>query len=324
MQESTGLITAWLLDGEGGAKALTWPEIEALTPEHGMHWVHLDYTHPQSAEWLTERSGLDPLVSEALLAAETRPRAASMAGGLLINLRGVNRNPGADPEDMVSIRLWCDGKRLVSTRRRRLATVAMLDEQLRAAEGPVDLADLLARLADGMVTRLGLVLDEQGEELAELEEQLLEGDAQQLRAPLMNLRRVAIQLRRYLAPQREALLRLSAERVVWFDEPTRASLRETLDTLTRHIEELDAIRDRATVAYEELGNRLAEQLNQRMYLLSIITGVFLPLGFLTGLLGINVGGIPGADSSWGFASVVVLIALLVGGQLYYFRHKGWL
>ena len=87
---------------------------------------------------------------------------------------------------------------------------------------------------------------------------------------------------------------------------------------------VDAVRERAAVTQEELLSRLSEQLNQRMYVLSIVAAVFLPLGFLTGLLGINVGGIPGADNAQAFwiFSGLLLIAVVI--QLLVFRWKKWL
>ena len=89
-------------------------------------------------------------------------------------------------------------------------------------------------------------------------------------------------------------------------------------------EDLEAVRERAAVSQEELLSRLSEQLNQRMYVLSIVAAVFLPLGFLTGLLGINVGGIPGADNAQAFwiFSGLLLIAVVI--QLLVFRWKKWL
>ena len=81
--------------------------------------------------------------------------------------------------------------------------------------------------------------------------------------------------------------------------------------------------DRAGVAYEELSNRLAEQMNMRMYVLSIVAGIFLPLGFLTGLLGVNVGGIPLAENPWGFIGVSVFLIAITIAQLAYFRWKHW-
>ena len=92
----------------------------------------------------------------------------------------------------------------------------------------------------------------------------------------------------------------------------------------RHLEDLDAIRERAAVTQEELQSRLAEQQNIRMYVLSIVAAIFLPLGFLTGLLGINVGGIPGSDNPSAFVIFVLILASLLALQVLYFRKKKWL
>lgn len=121
----------------------------------------------------------------------------------------------------------------------------------------------------------------------------------------------------------EALNRLQSERVSWLSEHDRLQVREAYDQSTRYLEELDSARDRAGVAYQGLSSRIAEQMNTRMYVLSLIAGLFLPLGFLTGLLGINVGGIPLADSLWGFFEVVVFLLILVLVQIVIFRRKHW-
>ena len=118
--------------------------------------------------------------------------------------------------------------------------------------------------------------------------------------------------------------RLLTEKIVWLDESDRIRLREVYDQLTRHIEDLDEARDRAAVTQEQLVNSLAEQMNSKMYILSIVAAIFLPLGFLTGLLGINVGGIPGADSKLGFTVFILLLGLVVVFQVWLFRKKKWL
>jgi zinc transporter len=285
--------------------------------------MHLDYTVDGVRNWLLEDSGLDPLVGEALIAEETRPRCVSMAGGLLISLRGVNNNPGADPEDMVSIRLFCTEQRVISTRRRRLLSIRDLVQALERGQGPGDTGELTAMLADRLIERMGRVIGELDERTDELEEAIIEEGDLVVRSGLLELRREIIQLRRYLAPQREALNRLALEKVPWIDSHDRLQIRESHDTVTRYVEDLDAARDRAGVAYEELAGRQAEQMNTRMYLLSLIAGLFLPLGFLTGLLGINVGGIPLANSHWGFFIVVVSLVMLILLQVVIFRRKHW-
>ena len=98
---------------------------------------------------------------------------------------------------------------------------------------------------------------------------------------------------------------------------------EEADRVARYVEDLDAARERAAVTQEELDNRLAEQMNSRMYVLSLVAALFLPLGFLTGLLGINVGGIPLADDPMGFVEVVIILVVLVAIQVVIFMRKKW-
>lgn len=135
--------------------------------------------------------------------------------------------------------------------------------------------------------------------------------------------REAITLRRYLAPQHEALRQLSFEEFSWLSELNRAKVREVADRLLHHLDNLEAFRERASVLQAELSNRMSEQLNSRMYVLSIVAAMFLPLGFLTGLVGINLGGIPGSESPFGFLVFSLLMIMILALQLWYFSRKHW-
>ena len=61
-----------------------------------------------------------------------------------------------------------------------------------------------------------------------------------------------------------------------------------------------------------------------MYVLSIVAAMLLPLGFLTGLVGINLGGIPGSESPFGFLVFSLLMIMILALQLWYFSRKHWL
>jgi len=123
MSEQDGLIAAYMLDGKGGARELTWTEVCAWTPDQGVLWVHLDRGGTETGRRLSEDIGFGPIRVEALMAEETRPRSVAHKDGLLVILRGVNLNPGADPEDMVGIRVWVDANRIVSVRKRKLMAI---------------------------------------------------------------------------------------------------------------------------------------------------------------------------------------------------------
>jgi zinc transporter len=323
MTTNDGLLNAFLLDGKGGGTPLEWSEVDSWTPAQGALWVHLDFTRPGTHQWLEQKSGLDPLLAEALIADETRPRCESLDEGLLLSLRGVNSNPGSEPEDMVSIRLFCTGERVISTRRRKLLTIGDLVEALKQGKGPRTTGDLTAMLADRLIERMSDVVNDLEERIDNAEEKIIAEAGQAGRGSIQELRREIILLRRYIAPQRDAMNRLSIAKVPWLGKRNRLQLRESADMITRHVEDLDSARDRAGVAYEELSSRLDEQMNSRMYVLSLVAGLFLPLGFLTGLLGINVGGIPLADNPLGFLEVVLFLIFLIVIQVIVFRRKKW-
>jgi len=71
-------------------------------------------------------------------------------------------------------------------------------------------------------------------------------------------------------------------------------------------------------------NRLSEQMNKAMYVLSIVAAIFLPLGLLTGLLGINVGGIPGTESPFAFAIVSLFLVVIAILLIWHFKRLKWL
>ncbi|MFT5049825.1 MAG: zinc transporter [Chlamydiales bacterium] len=322
-EESIGLLRAFLLNGEGGGAALGWEQVREWTPQDGSLWVHLDTEDDTAEAWLRERSGLDGVVCDALLANETRPQSRTIGDGLLVILRGVNLNPGADPKDMVSLRLWGDSTRMVSLSRRRLMAVSELAEEVGKGVGPKNSADLLTVLAGHLLEHMAPALEDLGDAVDAQEEKAVTESPSELQADLAGLRRQVISLRRHLAPQREAMVQLAQCTASQFDEDHRAVLQHLADHVVRYVEDLDELRDRTAVTHDLLAGRQADSMNRRMLMLSLVAAIFLPLGLITGLLGINVGGIPGAANEWAFLVVCALIVLLAGLQLFIMRKMKW-
>jgi zinc transporter len=319
--DSDELISAFVLDGRGGGRALTWDQVEAWRAGDGLLWIHLDREGEGVRAWLETHGGLESWVTDALLAEETRPRVTASGDALLIILRGVNLNPESDPDDMVSLRIFVDRHRVISTRKRMVRAIADIREALGRGEGPSDAADWVTTIVDRLIQRMGPVIGNIEDEVDALEEHVLSQQSHELRTKLATLRRQAIALRRYIAPQRDAMAHLQTVQVSWLTDPHRIRIREVSDRITRHVEDLDAARERAAVTQEELAGKLAEQMNKTMYSLSIVATVFLPLGLLTGLLGVNVAGIPGSDYPWAFSILSMGLLMIAVGEVLYFRRR---
>jgi zinc transporter len=110
----------------------------------------------------------------------------------------------------------------------------------------------------------------------------------------------------------------------WLDERVMGRLRETVDRVTRIAEELDEMRERSAVIQDELASRISHRMERTMYVLTVVATIMLPLGFLTGLLGINVGGIPGAETPWAFWAVTIGLIVAVAFEVWLFRKLKWL
>jgi zinc transporter len=239
-------------------------------------------------------------------------------------LRGINNNAGAAPEDMISVRAWIEPHRVLTLRRRASTSVKSIAADLARGAGPRTTGELALLLVERMVEHAVARVDALGDAVAACEDRALDGALPDLRATLADHRRRAIALRRFLAPQREAMARLGSLDVPWLDSQHRARIGEVREDMMRAIEELDAARDRAAVTQEELASRVAEVANQRLYVLSIITAFFLPLGFVCALLGVNVGGVPLQKDDWAFWALCGLFVLGGAAQYWLFKKRGWL
>jgi zinc transporter len=153
---------------------------------------------------------------------------------------------------------------------------------------------------------------------------VLTAESGAMRGDLGALRREAIALRRYLAPQREVMIRLSLSPAPWLRPEDRARLREVGDRTTRFVEDLDAARERAAVLQDELNTRLSDQMNRTMYVLTVVATVLLPPSLITGLLGINVGGVPGTGTAGAFWIVIALLLILALGEIVLLRRLKWI
>lgn len=322
--EDNGLIGAWLLDGTGRAREIGWAEVRGWTPEQGALWLHLNRGAATVKTYMMQEAGLEPEVAEALLAPDVRPRVVPTTKGLLINLRGINFNPGADPEDMVALRVLLEGARLITTRQRRVMAIDDIRGRLMQGTGPKDTTDAFLAIAHALMLRIGQVLEELEDETDALEDELLADRAERLRDRLGLVRRRAVKIRRHLAPQREALNRLFVETTALIDERDRLVLRELADTTTRYVEDLDSVRDRAAVLQEEWGNRLAEAQNRNSYLLAVVAGMVLPLSLVTAVLGVNIGGMHEGAAGEAFWLLVAALCGLAVLQFVLYRVMRWL
>ncbi len=320
------LLFGRVLDGVGAGRPIDWEEARHWQPSQPgeVMWVHLCRNRPGVEEWLAQLDIPEP-TRELLVSDRTRPRAFREGNTLVATLRGINFNPGAEPEDMLSMQLWCDGARLITLRRLPLQTprrvLAMID---RRETGPTDAGALITELTEAMITRMNRAIVDMNEHIDALEEQEQDDDAEEMLEKIAIIRRNCLGLKRHMGPMHEALEAISRYAPDWFEQHDRREIAESIDRLRRYLEDLDISKESAVVLMDDIRGRSIARNEQATYLLTIVAGIFLPLGFITGLLGINVGGMPGVEDGDAFWIVVALCCGILLVQLALFWKWKWL
>ena len=314
-------ICAFDISHDGEAVPLSPDQISASGNPNGYRWLHFNLADEGFRPWAL--AALPRIAANALLQSETRPRCDRTGQGLILNLRGVNLNPGAHPDDMVSLRMWIADGLIISARVRKIFAVDALREKMVEGKGPLTINDFLAELVYALTKRIETVSLELVEDTDSLEELSLESGSK-IAGDLASLRQSVIKLRRFVRPQSDALADL-AEGDEWPMDPAhRDQIQETANRSKRALEELDSTADRLKAIQDHLDVIHATALGRNSYILSVVAAIFLPLGFLTGLFGINVGGMPWVEANFGFALVSVG-SFLIGLILFLiFRHLKWL
>ena len=320
------LLFARVLDGTGGGRAIGWDALQGWQPATPgeVLWMHLCRNRPGVYEWLQESLAIPEPTAELLTSDATRPRAFREGDTLVATLRGINFNPGAEPEDMVSMQLWCDGGRLITLRKDPLQTPRDTLALIDAGRGPRDAGALITSLTEQMITRMNRSIVDMNDHIDICEEADLEDNADETLDHIARIRRNCLALKRHMGPQHVALEAISRDAPGWFEDHDRREIAETIDRLRRYLDDIDVSKESAIVLMDELRARALARSDRTNYVLTIVAAVFLPLGFLTGLLGINVGGVPGVEDSDAFWIVVGLCAAIFAMQLVLFWRWKWL
>lgn len=313
-------VFAWLLDGKGGIKPL---QDSDCVDKDNPSWLHLNYVQPESARWLESTPLLPNLVREALAGESLRPRVTRIGEGSLITLRCINGNTDERPDQLVAMRLYIDERLIVSTRQRR---VLALDDTIRDLEegtGPTDVGSWLVDVCDALTDHASEFIEELHDKIIDLEDNLLDQQVPP-RGLLALLRKQLIVMRRYMAPQRDVYARIASDRLPWMNDDQRRRMQDIADRLGRGLDEIDACIARTDVMADEVAQLMQESLARRSYTMSLMAMVFLPSTFLTGLFGVNLGGIPGGGWRFGFSLFCIGLVLLIGGVIWWLRRSKWL
>jgi zinc transporter len=268
--------------------------------------------------------GVSEPTAEMLVSDQTRPRAFREGEALVATVRDLNFNPGAEPEDMISMQLWSDGARIITLRRAPQQSPNEVSALLERGQGPRDAGAMVTQIVELLIDHLNHAIVDMNAMLDRLELDDSEVQVDQRVREISAIRRDCLALQRHMSPQHEALEQIGRDAPAWFEPHDRREIVESIARLRRHLDDIDISKESAVVLLDELRARAQAVSQVATYKLGVMAGIFLPLTFFTGLLGSNVAGIPYAGEPWAFWAVVGLCGAITAVILLLFWRLRWL
>jgi zinc transporter len=317
-----GLLRFAYILGTPTPQRLNLDEILRWEPNQGALWVHLDRIKTLP-EWLKDHQAIDPALLQSLLAESRRLRVEVLDHEhLLIVFRTVNVPVASAADVKQDTRACLSPMRALTMSDSHLGIFEDCAQQIESGRGPKTIPEFLVRLMDNLVKRAELGVLQIDADMTDVELDQEKGTVIEADRPRA-IRRRAMQLRRSMTPYREVLVQLNHLRLQWLRDKIQDAWNPMVEDAAEVVEEVNGVLDRARLVQESISDRLAKELNQRVYVLTLISGMMLPLTFLTGLLGVNLGGIPGANSPWAFTFFCVLLGIVGVCQVLVFRRLRW-
>jgi zinc transporter len=300
---------------------------EVLQDDRGAGtWLHFNLNDARARSWLDQHSGFAEDALEQFLEVEARPSMRVYRGAVVFVVSDMHhefnhRSLDPDAADFGALRIYLDSKRIITGRRHPLKTIDLvrrdMARQTELAEPIEVLENFLEQLADTFAETVSAL----SQELDDAEDRILTGRFRDQSSVLNRDRRMLVRLRRSIGANASALSGAADAIARLFAGDHRERVARSLARLGALAQEIDFVLERSRILQEEIANHLSETTNRNLYVLSTVTTTLLPITLITGIFGMNVGGLPWANSPNGFAGTMVLITLSVVVTLFALRSR---
>lgn len=285
-------------------------------------WYHCHRETDGLPEWLVNIGMQDSLV-DLLIDTDTRSNFHLLEdGNFLLILRGVNLNAGDEPDDMISLRIIYYKHSIITLRRKPFEGVSSIQRSLEKHGLPNTISDLIFSLVEKINEQIEKVLDDVESSMDDIEDNIDNLTREQQRT-LTLLHRRFLRLSRFLKPQTIAI-QAFYENIPQHLRKHKQRLLNQKEASQRINEAIESNLLQISMLRNDIQQSLGERMNRNAYYLSLTAGIFLPLGFFTGLFGINIGGMPGVDNPEAFRWFCIAMGLLgLAGFLMLRRLRFW-
>ncbi len=319
--DNQGLICGFLLHAQAPAEHLLWDAASQAFFTHQAVWLHFNLVDSRARNWIAKCDRIPELAREMLLSNDSRIGLETVENGIVGGLGDLHYEFSDDPDELGLLWVYVDDTCIITGRTHPLKVIDRLRRELMGGECIETPILLLVLLLQELTETFGTVTTFLNDRVDNIEDRILKEWLQGEGGELGRVRRLLVQLRRHVSAERNALFYVSMRMPSWCSETDLLLLQQAIERLDSVAQDLGVIQERGRLLHEEISSQLEGATNRNLYVLSMVTIVFLPLTLITGIFGMNVGGLPWVDDKSGFEWVMINMAITAIVTLYILRRR---
>ncbi|MFC1780740.1 magnesium/cobalt transporter CorA [Planctomycetota bacterium] len=297
-------------------------------------WINIDGLHDvEIIEKIGKQYDFHPLVLEDILHTGQRPKFEDMENYIFIVLMMLRFDAQSQSVVSEQVSLMLGQNYVISFQENIGDVFEQIRDRIRNGKGRIRKmsADyLMYALLDAIVDGYFGILEKIGEKIESMEEELVSNPTDKMLRQIHSLKREMIFLRKSVWPLRELISGIQRTESDLIKESTDAYLRDVYDHTIQVIDTVESFRDMVTGMLDIYLSSISNRMNEVMKVLTIIATIFIPLTFIAGIYGMNFNpevspwNMPELNWRWGYPAVWLVMLLVTGVMLYYFKKKKWL
>ena len=291
-------------------------------------WINIDGLHDID---IIEKTGrhfdIHPLILEDILNTGHRPKAEEFENMLFVVLKMLDYDKAAGKIRSEQFSLVLGSNFLITFQEVQGDVFDLVRERIRKPQTRIRKSgcDYLAyALIDAIVDHYFIILEALGDKIEDLEAELLDDPSQRTMAIIHGLKQEMIYVRKHIWPIREIINGLVKNESPLVQEQTHVYFRDVYDHTIQVIDTIESYRDVLSGMLDIYLSSVSNKMNEIMKVLTIIATIFIPITFVAGIYGMNFKYMPELDWRWGYFMVWILIVVVAGIMIGYFKKKQWL
>lgn len=302
--------------------------VESLNDASSVSWINVDgLQNIALIEEIGKQFGLHPLTLSDIVETKNRPKVEDAETYIYIALKLIHYETAKDRLGTEQVSIILGKNFLVSFHETKASIFDKIKERLKKGNCRVrELgADYLAyELIDAIVDDYFKILEKFSEKIEGLESRLVKSPTKAMLGQIHTLKKQVLFLKRSVWPLREAISQFERGNSSLIKKGTLIYMRDVYGHIIQAIDTVETYRDMLAGMLDIYLSSLSNKMNEIMKVLTIISTIFIPLTFITGVYGMNFVFMPELRMRFSYLFVWISFFAIAALMIFYFRRKQWI